>query len=95
MKGAVFLSITQIQIHFMDEHSLIVYFIIHTKNTIIPIIITLIAIILRRVRCSRKKINARYGTKRYDNDSMILTSFTCTPWLIAKILTAIEPNIIA
>ena len=53
------------------------------------------AIIFIHVSFSLKIRKERRGTKRYDNDSMILTSLSATPRLIAKIFNAIQANIMA
>ena len=60
---------------------------------IIPVMIITIARSLVFVSFSLKIRKERRGTKRYDNDSMILTSLSATPWLIAKIFNAIQANI--
>ena len=62
---------------------------------IIPVMIITIARSLVFVSFSLKIRKERRGTKRYDNDSMILTSLSATPWLIAKIFNAIQANITA
>jgi len=46
------------------------------------------------VNFSPNIIQLKQGTKIYERDSIILTSLTCTPRLMAKMLTAKAKNMI-